>query len=180
MRMGKPLTSFVEILDPNFINNELLGQVGAEKVVTIKGFEEAEFFDSKTQRKSSGAAVCFEECLPLLLNATNTKTLKRLFSPNSDETANAIGHKVVLYVTTTHKPGGAKGEMTNCVRIKEYSETKCEECGAIILPASGKSVEQLVEISKRNTGKVLCIACMKKYKEKMTNEQSDSDGQTHS
>ena len=171
--MGTPLKSFIEILDPNFINNELIGQLGSEKVVTIKGFEEAEFYDSKAGRKNKGAAVYFEECLPLLLNSTNTKTLKRLFSPNSDETANAIGHKVILYVDQTHKPGGSKGEMTNCVRIKEYSETKCEECGNVIMPASGKSVDALVEISKRNTGKVLCIACMKKYKAEMEKNKNE-------
>lgn len=168
--MGKELKSFIEILDPNFINSDLIGEIGAEKVVTIKGFEQAEYFDSKLQRKSSGAACLFEECLPLLLNSTNTKTLKQLFSPNSDDTSNAIGHKVILYVTETHKPGGSRGEMTKCIRIKEYSEEKCPICGKAILPYAGKSVAEIKEISQRNLGQVMCGACMKqKANEDRTN-----------
>lgn len=159
--MGKELKSFIEILDPNFINSELIGEIGSEKVVTIKGFETADYYDSKQGRKASGAAVLFEECLPLLLNATNTKTLKRLFSPNSDNTENAIGHKIILYVTETHKPGGSRGEMTNCIRIKEYSEEKCPVCGKAILPYAGKTVAEIKEISMRNLGKVMCGSCMK-------------------
>jgi len=159
--MGKELKSFIEILDPNFINSELIGEIGSEKIVTIKGFEQAEYYDSKAGRKASGAAVYFEECLPLLLNATNTKTLKRLFSPNSDSTENAIGHKIILYVTETHKPGGSRGEMTNCIRIKEYSEEKCPICGKAILPYAGKTVAEIKDISQRNLGQVMCGSCMK-------------------
>lgn len=159
--MGKELKSFIEILDPNFINSELIGEIGSEKVVTIKGFEQAEYYDSKQGRKSSGAAVLFEECLPLLLNATNTKTLKRLFSPNSDDTENAIGHKVTLYVTTTHKPGGGRGEMTNCIRIKEYSEEKCPVCGKPILPYGGKTVAEVKQIAMQHVGAIMCGPCIK-------------------
>ena len=159
--MGKALESFIEILDPNFINSDLIGDIGSEKVVTIKSFEEAEYYDSKQGRKSKGAAVYFEECLPLILNATNTKTLKKLFSPYEDNTAKCVGHKVILYVTQTHKPGGSKGEMTNCIRIKEFSEEKCPVCGKIILPYAGKSVAEIKEISKRNLGQVMCGECMR-------------------
>ncbi len=160
--MGEPLKSFIDILDPNFINSELLGGVGTEKVVTIKSFERAEYYDMKTKRSQTGSAVYFEECLPLILNATNTKTLKKLFSPDEDNTELCIGHKITLYVTTTK----VAGEVRNCIRIKEFSETKCDSCGKVILPASGKSVADLIEISKRNCeGKSLCVACMKKFKE---------------
>lgn len=159
--MGKKLESFIEILDPNFINSSLIGDVGSEKVVTIKGFEEAEYFNSKANKNVHGAAVYFEECLPLILNATNTKTLKRLFSPNSDDTSKCIGHKVTLFVTTTHKPGGGRDEVVNCIRIKEFSEEKCPVCGKVILPYAGKSVQEIMEISKRNLGSVMCGECMK-------------------
>lgn len=164
--MGKPITSFIDILDPNFINSEILGDVGSEKVVTITKFETAEYYDQQTRKNQVGNAVFFEECLPLILNATNTKTLKKLFSPNDDDTSLCIGHKVILYVTQTK----VAGKERNCIRIKEYSETKCEECGNIILPISGKSVDELIEISKRNCNKILCVACMKKFKENKENE----------
>ena len=140
----------------------MIGTVGAEKVVTITNIDFAECYDEQTKQKVQKQTVFFEECKPLVLNKTNAKTLKRLFSPNSDNPADAVGHKVILRVESIK----AFGKMTDAIRIKEFSETKCEECGKVILPASGKSVAELIEISKRNCeGKTLCVACMKKYKE---------------
>lgn len=156
--MGKELKSFVEILDPNFVNSSLIGEIGAEKVVTITGFEQMEYYDQKARSNKLGSAVKFKECLPLILNATNTKTIKKLFSPNDDDTSLAIGHKIVLYVTTTK----VAGEVKNCLRIKEYSEEKCSDCGQAILPKAGKTVSELIEISKRNCGRQLCLSCMQK------------------
>lgn len=161
------LDSWEKIIDPNFINSELIGTVGAEKVVTIKDIDFAECYDEQSKSKMQKQTVFFEECKPLVLNKTNAKALKRLFSPNDDNPANAIGHKVILKVESVK----AFGKVTDAIRIKEYSETKCEECGKVILPAAGKSVDELVEISKRNCGRALCLACMKKEKEKQ-NEQS--------
>jgi len=156
--MGKTLESFLEILDPRFVNSEQLGGLGKEKVVTIKAFEEAEYYDSKTRKNQLGSAVYFEETLPLILNKTNTKTLKKLFSPDEDNTANCIGHRITLYVTTTK----VAGEVKNCIRIKEFSEEKCPVCGKVILPYAGKTVEQIKDISSRNFKKVMCGECMNK------------------
>ena len=165
--MGKQIESFIEILDPNFINSDMIGDVGAEKVVTIKGFEEAEYFNQQQNRKLKGSSVTFRECLPLILNATNTKTLKRLFSPNEDRTENCVGHKVTLYVTTTKVAGVER----KCIRIKEFSEIKCADCGKPIMPWAGHSVSEMVEKSKKNCGRALCIDCMKKEKEKQDNDK---------
>ena len=160
------LDSWEKVIDNNFVSAELVGTPGAERIVTIKDIDFAECYNDKTQKKEQKQTVFFEECKPLVLNKTNAKTLKRLFSPNSDNPADCIGHKVRLVVERIK----AFGKETDAIRIKEYSETKCEECGAVILPCSGKNVAELVEISKRNTGKVLCVACMRKYKEKTKDE----------
>ena len=156
------LDSWEKIIDPNFISSELIGTTGAEKIVTITDIDFAECYDEQTKQKVKKQTVFFQECKPLVLNKTNAKTLKKLFSPNSDNPADAIGHKVTLRVESVK----AFGKITDAIRIKEFSETKCEGCGKPIMPASGKSVAQLVEISQRNCeGKTLCIACMKKFKE---------------
>ena len=88
------LDSWEKVIDPNFINSELIGTVGAEKVVTITNIDFAECYDEQTKQKVQKQTVFFEECKPLVLNKTNAKTLKRLFSPNSDNPADAVGHKV--------------------------------------------------------------------------------------
>lgn len=156
------IDTWEKIIDPNFINAELLGDVGAEKVVTIKDIDYMECFDNKTKSKVSKQAVSFEECKPMVLNKTNAKTLKKLFSPNEDDPRLCVGHKVVLYVVSV-KVGG---QQTTGIRIKEYSEEKCSDCGKAILPAAGKTVAELIEISKRNCGRQLCLSCMQKVAEK--------------
>lgn len=155
------LESWEKVIDPNFINAELIGTTGAEKVVTITNIDFAECWDEQKKQKVQKQTVFFSECKPLVLNKTNAKTLKKLFSPNSDNPADCVGHKVVLAVESIR----AFGKTTDAIRIKEFSEIKCESCKKVILPMSGKSVAELVEISKRNCGKTLCVACMKKYKE---------------
>lgn len=157
------LPSFEKIIDPNFLNAELIGEVGAERVVTIKDIDLAECYDDATKAKVQKAAVFFEECKPMVLNKTNAKALKRLFSPNSDDPSNAFGHRVILKVENVK----AFGKTTTGIRIKEFSEEKCPVCGKIILPYAGKSVQEIKEISKRNLGSVMCGECMKnKAKEK--------------
>lgn len=159
--------SWEKIIDPNFINAELLGEVGAEKVVTIKDIDFAECFDQKSNSKIKKQTVFFEECKPMVLNKTNAKTLKKLFSPNDDDPSKCVGHKVIIYVVSC-KVGG---KQTTGIRIKEFSEEKCEDCGAVILPKAGKTVEQLIEISKRNTKKQLCLDCMRKFKNEHESEE---------
>lgn len=155
------LESWEKVIDPNFISAELIGTSGAEKVVTITNIDFAECYDEQKKQKVQKQTVFFAECKPLVLNKTNAKMLKKLFSPNSDNPSDCIGHKVLLCVESIK----AFGKTTDAIRIKEYSETLCEDCKKPVLPMSGRSVAELVEISKRNCNKILCVACMKKFKE---------------
>lgn len=160
------IDSWVKILDPNFINAELIGTEGAEMVVTIKDIDFAECYDEQTKQKVKKQTVFFEETKPLVLNKTNTKALKKLFSPNSDDPADAVGHKVILRVEKVK----AFGKTVDAIRIREFSETKCSDCGKVILPWAGHSVSEIVEMGKKNCGRVLCVDCMKKEKEKQDAE----------
>jgi ribosomal protein L37AE/L43A len=161
------LESWEKVLDPNFISSELIGDKGAEKVVTIKDIDFAECYDEKTKQKVQKQSVFFEECRPFVLNKTNSKKLKKLFSPNSDNPRDAIGHKVVLKVERIK----AFGKEVDAIRIQEYSEEKCPVCGKAILPYAGKSVAQIKEISQRNLGEIMCGECMKnKAKENKKDE----------
>ena len=161
------IETFMKIIDPNFINAELIGEPGAYIVVTIKDIDYREAFNKKTNQSEMRQALIFEgDTKPLLLNKTNAKTLKRLFSPNEDKPENCVGHEIELYVERT-KVGR---EMTTGIRIREHAGIKCEECGAEIRPQSGKTSAEIAEIAKRNTGKVLCVQCMRKYAEQSKGE----------
>lgn len=163
--MNEKLESWEKILDPNFINAELIGEVGTERVVTIKDVEYREAYDEKKQTKVTKISLGLEECKPLILNKTNIKSIRRIFG--TDEVSACIGHKIVLYVVAVKVAGKA----TTGIRIKEYSEVKCESCGKTILPTSTHSVAELIDISTRNCAKRLCVACMKKFKEENNNDK---------
>lgn len=157
------LNSWEKVIDNNFISAEMIGTAGAEKIVTITDIDFAECYDDQKKQKVQKQTVFFQESKPLVLNKTNAKTLKRLFSPNSDDPSDCVGHKVILKVENVK----AFGKMTDAIRIKEFSEEKCPICGKVILPYAGKTVEEVKEISMRNLGEVMCGECMKiKAKEK--------------
>lgn len=159
-----------EALDNRYVNSELLGELDTEKVVTITEVEKnAEYYDQQTHTTKHGLAIHFAEVKPLLANSTNSKTLMRLFGGANEDVSKCYGQKVILYVTTTK----VAGKVVNCIRIKEYTETKCEECGSVLHPVSGKTVAQLIEISQRNTNKILCVECMKKFKAAQEGEQTE-------
>lgn len=149
---------WIKIIDPNHLSAEVLGSTGTEKVVTIKEIKEDECFDNKTNTKTSKYCVFFvEDIVPLILNKTNAKTLKRLFSPNSDDVTKCYGHKIILKVEDV-KFGR---NMTTGIRIKEYSEEKCPLCGDVIVPYAGKTVEEIKSISQNHYGEIMCGKCMR-------------------
>jgi hypothetical protein len=160
------IETWEKILDPNFINAELIGPAGSERAVTIKDIDFKEAYDMKTNSKSMKQTLFLEECKPMVLNKTNRKTLIKLFG--AEDPRACVGKRIMLYVIDT-KVGG---KATTGIRIKEYTEEKCEACGNPIKPAAGKTVAQLIEIAKRNTGRKLCLSCMKKAKESMEKEEA--------
>lgn len=165
------IDTWEKVLDPNFINAELIGDVGAERVVTIKDIDFKEMFDQRSNSKIKKQSLFFEECKPMVLNKTNTKTLIKLFAKYGGPQA-CIGKKIVLYVDITK----AGGKPTTGIRIKEYTETRCEDCGKLVKPTALKSVSEWIEYSKAHTGRILCLECMRKEKERQE-QRASAEGQ---
>ena len=65
----------------------------------------------------------------------------------------------------------AFGKTVDAIRIKEFSEIKCADCGKSILPWAGHPVSEIVEMGQKNCGRALCVDCMKKEKEKQNNDK---------
>lgn len=152
------IDTWEKIIDPNFINAELIGPVGAERVVTIKSIDYAEAFNQKTNGKEMKQSLFFEECKPMILNKTNAKKIRELFDPEGKDPRKCVGQQITLYVVNC-KVG--KNQTTG-IRIKEASQERCADCGQLIRATSTRSVAELVEISTRNCGRKLCLACMQK------------------
>lgn len=135
-----------------------------DKTLTIKSVGEEEMYDADTGGKKKGLALRFEELdLPMVLNVTNSETIASVVG--SDRLADWIGHRIIVGSSKVK----AFGKVHDAIRVRpekpDDKEYICEECGNVIRATAGKQPSQLVEISKRNTGRVLCVACMKKAKE---------------
>jgi hypothetical protein len=139
-----------------------------DKTLTIKSVGEEEMYDADTGGKKKALALRFEELeLPMVLNVTNSETIAAVVG--SDRLADWIGHKIIVGTSKVK----AFGKVHDAIRVRSDKPDEtlytCEECGKIIKPAAGKQPSELAEISKRNCGRVLCVACMRKAKEDMSN-----------
>lgn len=135
-----------------------------DKTLTIKSVGEEEMFDAETGGKKKALALRFEELdLPMVLNVTNSETIAAVVG--SDRLADWIGRKVIVGTSKVK----AFGKVHDAIRVRNEKPDEtvliCEDCGAVIKAAAGKQPSQLAEISRRNTGRVLCLPCMKKVKE---------------
>ena len=161
------IDSFEKIIDPNFINAELIGGPGASRVVTITDIDYREAWNSKRNAKEMRQCLVFSETKPLILNKTNARKLKEIFSPNEDKPENCIGKQIELYVIET-TVGRAK---TTGIRIREHATEKCEECSQPITTLQGKTVDWTIQYSLKHTGKKLCPNCMRNWANKNTNQE---------
>lgn len=135
-----------------------------DETLTIKSIGEEEMYDAETGGKKKGLVCHFEEKdLPMVLNVTNCDTIAEVVG--SDKLADWIGRKIIIGTSKIK----AFGKMHDAIRVRntkpDETEYKCEDCGATIKAAAGKQPSELVEIAKRNTGRALCLDCMKKAKE---------------
>lgn len=155
------------VLDPNFINADLIGAAGSERVVTIDHVEtDVECNDPSGRGKNRVKAVFFQECKPMVLNSTNTKKLNKLFGPDVKA---SYGKKILLRTEMVKVAGVPK----NAIRIQEYNPVPCQRCGQDIKPFAGKTIAQMVEYSKKNCkGQCYCVRCMTAWKKEQeaTNE----------
>lgn len=135
-----------------------------DETLTIDSIGEEEMYDSETGGKKKGLVLRFKDKdLPMVLNVTNAEAIAEV--TGSDKIADWIGKRIIVGTSRIK----AFGKMHDAIRVRttkpDDTEYICEECGAILKPAAGKQPSELAEISRRNTGKVLCLSCMKKAKE---------------
>lgn len=105
------------------------------------------------------------EVKPLVLNATNQKTLEKLYGKGADA---LINKRIQFYIDPAVKAIG--GGTTEGVRIRPFipKERKpippCTDCGKEISPAMGKTAAFMVAYTNKNYGVPLCAECAAKRK----------------
>jgi len=107
-------THIDKLRNPNYLGGwDLLGADGkpVDKIVTIKEIKNESVFDQKSNGEQQVVTVFFQECKPIILNATNRKTLKKVTGTEYIE--EMVGKKIQL----TTKRIRAFGELHDAIRI---------------------------------------------------------------
>lgn len=107
-------THIDKLRNPNYLGGwDLQDESGntIDRVVTIKEIKNESVFNQKSQVEQQVITVLFEECKPIILNATNRKTLKKV--TGTDFVEDMIGQKIQL----TTKRIKAFGEFHDAIRV---------------------------------------------------------------
>lgn len=145
---------------------DIIGTIKSVKVEQVTG----------TGGKKEECLVCrfVENIKPMILNKTNCKTISKIYK--TPDTDNWVGKRIQIFATTTK----LAGEVVECLRIRDIApetvkeeKIPCEECGSLLAASHGMTVEQFANYSRANTGRVLCLACMRKMKEQKNAEANE-------
>ena len=177
LKRMKPLTG-KERLGANR-NSEYLGaediDPGTEPVLTISQIYNGMI--TLQRGKENKDVIVFQEektaginnVRPLVVNATNRKTLKKLFKSVTADTL--VGKKIQLYIDHNVRDPQT-GELTDGIRIrpripvdKKAEAIVCEMCGKPIKAIGQFPAEQIASINQKRYGKKLCGECSKKLSE---------------
>lgn len=142
------------------------GEKSTDLELTIKSVGNETVVNPKDNSKKVKLVIHFEEpnYKPMIVNSTNCDNISQALGSPYIETW--VGRKIAIY-SQHGKWFGKEGDALR-IRTKAPSSItyRCLSCQKIILKTSGKTPEELVEMSKANCeGQILCVPCMKKYKE---------------
>lgn len=141
-----------------------IDRVGTESVVGEDG------------KKSDCVVAHFKErnILPMILNATNLKTINKIYkTPYVEEWA---GRSIQLYVAQVK----AFGDVVDALRIRAFvpkvavqSDPVCADCGKKIEPYGKMSAQQFAAYTQQQFGKPLCLECGTKANELAKAKKAD-------
>jgi len=119
-----------------------------------------------------------DEVKPLILNATNRKTLKKLFGDDSAKTLE--GKRIQLYIDPKVRDP-QDGGFTEGLRIRPFipkveGVPRCAQCKEEVVAAGPMTAAQIVALSMKRKGEIWCAACLKK--EELEKKAAEAAGQS--
>lgn len=154
-----------------FTNPDYLGAYSLDenetRVLTIK--EVKQELIAGINGKKEECILCYwqENEKPMILNATNCKTIAKLY--NTPYIEDWTGRKIAIKAEMVN----AFGEMISALRIQSFipNQTKvstiCADCGNKIQELNGNTPQQIASYTYKKYGKSLCSDCAKKEAEKV-------------
>lgn len=161
------------VSDPTYIG-EADFEPGEEKVLTIASVNANETVMTAEGKSVKAVVHWAEKEKAMILNVARAKAIQKVTgSPYFEEW---VGHKVQLYIDNKVK---AFGEIVSAVRVRPFAPKVekqiyfCENCGQEIKGSSSFTAEQIIAGAKKKFGKVLCMDCCLKQKEKSEAEKKE-------
>ena len=169
-------THWKKLTNPDYLGAYSFN-TGEEKVLTISRVKQETVIGTDGKKEECTVARFKENEKPMILNATNCKTIAKLY--NTPFIEEWVGKRIKIYVTQVK----AFGDVVEALRIRDKipedttEKFFCTDCGDEIVAALGKSAKWLAEYTKKQYGKSLCTKCATKAKqEKEANKAPAPEG----
>ena len=166
------MTHWKKLTNPDYLGSYAL-EPGQEIVVTIKSVANENVTGADGKKENCTVMHFVEDVKPLVLNATNSKTITKLFkTPYIEEW---VGRNIQLYVQKGIK---AFGDIVDAIRVRDFLpiDTKliCADCGSLIEAYGKTSAATMAKYTLSKYGRMLCSDCATKAAE--ANKPADDGG----
>ena len=158
--MAEVLTHWKKLTNPDYLGAYAL-EPGQDLIVTIKSVANEVVTGTDGKKETCSVMHFMENVKPLVLNATNSKTITKLLkTPYIEQWS---GRKIQLYVETGIK---AFGDIVDAIRVRPFLPVDktlvCADCGSVIEAFGKMSAEVVAKHTLKTYGKMLCSECATK------------------
>ena len=158
--MAEVLTHWKKLTNPDYLGAYAL-EPGQDLIVTIKSVANEVVTGTDGKKETCSVMHFMENVKPMVLNATNSKTITKLLKTPYIE--QWVGRKIQLFVESGIK---AFGDIVDAIRVRPFlpveQELKCADCGKKIEPFGKMSAEVVAKHTLKTYGKMLCSECATK------------------
>ena len=154
------LTHWKKLTNPDYLGAYAL-EPNQDLIVTIKSVANEVVTGTDGKKETCSVMRFVENVKPMVLNATNSKTISKLLkTPYIEEWS---GRKIQLYVEAGVK---AFGDVVDALRVRPFlpveKELKCANCGKTIEGIGKSSAEVVAKHTLNKYGMMLCSECATK------------------
>ncbi len=162
-------THWKKLHNPDYLGAYAL-EPGKDMILTIKNVKNDIVQGSDGKKEECMVMTFVENAKPLIVNATNAKTIEKLYkTPFIEEWS---GKKIQLFVDKIK----AFGEVVEALRIRPkipaqtVTATKCADCSQDIQAFGNMTAEQMAKYTYTKYSRSLCSECAKKASESTKGE----------
>lgn len=159
--MAELTGDYRKFMDKNYLGSWDVPD-GEDLILTIHHCEQN---DVQNERGTEKKLVLYfvEDYKPMILNTVNSESISE--AHGSKKVENWKGKRIAIFTEKVK----AFGSMKDALRIRPFppkvTEVFCEDCGQLVKPHDGYSVNKIVKRSQALFGKDYCWDCSLKHKE---------------